>query len=287
MRIGGAGLGNLLFMYSRALVFAKENGCSFIWPIWKSIKVGPWLRNEKDKRFYADLFKNNSGYIDGREKRRVLRKCRTITPDEFDPNADGQIVVFDKYIFGFSVFDGYRDRIREELVKNLHPKNTPALEYDFSNSVSIHLRLGDFDRGNAGNLNAFTNNISTPVSWYADIVQGIRSLLGYNIKVYLFSDGGDDELKALLDMSNVERISFGTSIADIMALSRAELLIASGSTFSCWARFLGGVSALAYPTQMKEFGLCRDGGFEYEVGSVDELSDDKKQAIKKVFERYI
>ena len=68
-RLGGAGLGNILFTYARAVVYAAKNErIKIIWPTWPSIKLGPILRNEKDKRFYADLFKNNSGYISGLKK---------------------------------------------------------------------------------------------------------------------------------------------------------------------------------------------------------------------------
>lgn len=39
IRLGGAGLGNLLFTYARALVYARDHGCQMIWPTWPSVKL--------------------------------------------------------------------------------------------------------------------------------------------------------------------------------------------------------------------------------------------------------
>ena len=72
VRLGGAGLGNILFAYARAAVFAREHDCQLIWPTWPSIKLGPILRREADKRFYNDLFSNQSGHIGGLKKMWLL-----------------------------------------------------------------------------------------------------------------------------------------------------------------------------------------------------------------------
>ena len=44
VRLGGAGLGNILFTYARALVYARDHRCRLIWPTWFSFKLGPILR---------------------------------------------------------------------------------------------------------------------------------------------------------------------------------------------------------------------------------------------------
>lgn len=68
-RLGGAGLGNILFTYSRAVVCSQKlPDCKFVWPTWPSLKLGTIIRNEKDKRFYNDLFTNHSDYISGLKK---------------------------------------------------------------------------------------------------------------------------------------------------------------------------------------------------------------------------
>jgi hypothetical protein len=68
--------------------------------------------------------------------------------------------------------------------------------------------------------------------------------------VWLFSDGREDELEALTDLPSVKRISFGSSIADMLAMARCRFLIASGSTFSMWGSYLGQVPTLWHPGKM-------------------------------------
>ena len=278
LRLGGAGLGNLLFMYSRAFKFAKENNCEFIWPTWKSIKIGTWLRGEKDKRFYGDLFRNNSGYVGGIKKKWKLHTAKKVTEETFDSKGDNQVVIFDKYIMDYSYFEEYRNEIKQDLIKNVQKKNRKACEFDGSRSICAHIRLGDFLKADTNALQSGINNMSTPVGWYVDIINQIRSAAHEDVKVYIFSDGRDEELKELLSLNNVERVTFGTSIADILALSNAKLLIASGSTFSSWARFLGGMTTIAYENQLKCHGLCAEGC--YEIEAADLLTEEQLLHIK-------
>ena len=67
IRLGGAGLGNILFPWARALVYAQENHCIRIQTTWKNLKIGTFLRKEKDKRLYFDLFREKDG-VSGLEK---------------------------------------------------------------------------------------------------------------------------------------------------------------------------------------------------------------------------
>ena len=55
-RIGGNGLGNLLFIFARAVIYAKKYQVELINPTWRSIKLGTILRGERDARTYSDLF---------------------------------------------------------------------------------------------------------------------------------------------------------------------------------------------------------------------------------------
>ena len=75
IRLGGAGMGNLLFIYSRAIVYGKKNGLEMIWPTWTSIHIGPYIRKEKDKRSYHNVFKPNIDDIRGVHKYLLLFFC--------------------------------------------------------------------------------------------------------------------------------------------------------------------------------------------------------------------
>ena len=59
IRVGGPGLGNLLFPYFRAYIYAIRYKGNLIDPIWPTFKLGPILRNELDNRFYSLQFMIN------------------------------------------------------------------------------------------------------------------------------------------------------------------------------------------------------------------------------------
>ena len=58
-RIGGSGLGNLLYPFFRSLVYSKKENLEMISPTFKSLKIGPYLRSEKQKRDYQYHYKNS------------------------------------------------------------------------------------------------------------------------------------------------------------------------------------------------------------------------------------
>lgn len=284
-RIGGSGLGNIMFSYARAIVFAKKNNLEVIWPTWCNFTLGPIFRKELDKRFYNDLFINKSNYIDSWKKIKYLN-TKKILPEKYKYNLDK----IDNAIIEFYGFDGCFEEIindskivYEDIVRNLNPKNRIALSYDFSDSISLHIRLGDFNRATEKELREGKHNSSIPIEWYINILHQIRKITGKNIKAYIFSDGTDEELENILRIENVERISFGTSIADIIALSRSKLFIASGSSFSMWARYLGRLNTICYKNQMKQKILTEnDNAFEVETDNV--IPREVHKRIKDIFQ---
>ena len=93
-------------------------------------------------------------------------------------------------------------------------------------------------------------NTRIPVEWYVDRIERLRAELGSNLNVRVFSDGTDGELEPLLKLKNLERATRGNAISDIISLSRSKILVASGSTFSLWASFIGDGPAIYYPKRM-------------------------------------
>ena len=55
-RLGGPGLCNLLFPWSRMIIEAKKKNLTIIPTTWTSLKIGPYLRSERDKRSYHNFF---------------------------------------------------------------------------------------------------------------------------------------------------------------------------------------------------------------------------------------
>lgn len=219
-RIGGSGLGNILFPYCRALVDSKKYNIPLIWPTWRSIKIGPYLRGEYDKRKYDDLFENNNGSVDGREKILLLNKYPKILRENVNiKEADDCIIIYTGMKGSFHPFLNEYEYIKADLIKNLKKGNRKWMEYDFNDSINVHIRLGDFAMMTQKNITSDQySNVRIPIKWYVDIIKQIMEALDHKIKINLFSDGTDEELEPLLVLPNVERITFGTSISDMLAL---------------------------------------------------------------------
>jgi hypothetical protein len=65
-------------------------------------------------------------------------------------------------------------------------------------------------------------------------------------------------------------MSFGSAIADLWALSNANVLVASGSTFSMWASYLGRMPVIWHPGQLS-CPLYGGAVFEQEIAQGSEL----------------
>ncbi|MDP5015756.1 MAG: hypothetical protein NWQ43_00310, partial [Dolichospermum sp.] len=57
-----SGLGNMLLVWARAILFAEFNGLPVLSPNWNEVRIGPWLRGERTKRYYGNLFINKGYY---------------------------------------------------------------------------------------------------------------------------------------------------------------------------------------------------------------------------------
>jgi hypothetical protein len=231
-RFLGSGLGNILFPWARSVVAANKYGLQSIEPTWLNLRLGSIIRKETDLRFYTDLFFNANKNIRGLKKNFILLFFNKITEQELGQRyiEKNSVVIF-AGMQGFfqPIIHDYRF-IYAQLLKMTSLKHLKGLSYDFSNSISLHVRLGDFKVGKQ----------TTPIAWFIDVINLVRNNTGLNHKVYIFSDGSDLELAPLLSLNNSERLSFGSSIADLLALSRSNILVGSkGSTFSMWASYLG------------------------------------------------
>ncbi len=231
-RFFGAGLCNILFPWARSVVAAKKFGFSLIQPTWLNIRVGSIIRKENDLRFYGDLFYNPNKNICGIKKLLVLF-FSTKTNERYIGSGlrnKNTVVVF-------TGIDGFFQPIltdyifvRDQLIKMTYPKHLLGLSYDFTNSISLHVRLGDFKVGKQ----------VTSINWFVNVVNLLRERSKTYLNVYIFTDGNNDEIAPLLELDNAKRMSFGSSIADLLALSKSHILIGSkGSTFSMWASYLG------------------------------------------------
>jgi hypothetical protein len=277
-RILGDGLGNLLFPWARAVSISNTYGVPIIAPTWPQFKLGPILRNERDKRFYTDLFSHAEHYVTGSKKLNALMLLPKVTEDQFlsqSLSSDSGYVVYACGMEGlFSPIITEYELIRRELLAITKPKHKKGLGIS-QNSISVHVRLGDFTKPNNGNtdsIKAGASNTQLPIAWYKEMILRLRDVLGQDYPVIIWSDDDGERLKELTGMSNTRREFLGSSIADLIGMSSARVLVASGSTFSMWASYLGRMPVIWYPGQLKQRLYLENPDAEIEVSELDCLS---------------
>lgn len=120
-------------------------GGKFIDPTWRKFSIGPWIRRERDKRFYNKLF-GHAG-IHGIHKLLLLlgQKMGVVKMEDFccldpyfvDLNSDFPIVreYFDQIILNETI-----DRVDTSILVN---------------AIAVHIRLGDY-----------SESMRIPLEWY-------------------------------------------------------------------------------------------------------------------------
>jgi hypothetical protein len=259
-----AGLGNKMFPWARCRVFSLEHGVPILAPTWTQIKLGPLLRQDRDLRLYNNLFRAAPpGHVSGVRQLwlRLVAGRSVDEPEDLHETptacAPDQIVVFKGERDHFRSLTGWNEVLLDEL-KAITRDHWVQRAADVGHvGIGIHIRRGDF--AEACSSDDFVNRgaIRTPMEWFVDSVRTVRNLCGCLVPALVVSDAPDDELVDLLREEAVTRISTGSAIGDLLVLSKAKLLIASGgSTFSAWAAFLGQMPTVSYPGQSLEwFGI--------------------------------
>jgi hypothetical protein len=162
------------------------------------------------------------------------------------------------------------------LLRITRAQHKTALTFPFAGSISAHVRLGDFRQAqSAADLVSGEGGVRLPLTWYVRVIERVRKHLGRLAPVFVFSDDYDAELRPLLQMPNTRRLSFGSSISDLIALSRANVLVASNSTFSMWASYLGRPPVIWHKGLLRQglYGISTTNNREIECAESDEIPD--------------
>lgn len=120
-------------------------------------------------------------------------------------------------------------------------------------TVAMHVRLGDFSGQHAAPeayLNQF--NVSLPLDWFVGIGRQLRDRLGDAVQFQVFSDGPAERLAPLNEV--IKPVSTATrlpaDVSDLVALSQADLLVCSVSSYSLWAAALSDAPYLWFEPQL-------------------------------------
>lgn len=101
--LGRYGLAHGLIGWARCVVWRHRQGVQMLAPNWFGLRLGPWLRNERDKRLYWLLFDDRSA-VRGWRKLLIQARARRVAAEAFGPeNPSGELTVV---VFSVAVTGG-------------------------------------------------------------------------------------------------------------------------------------------------------------------------------------
>jgi hypothetical protein len=296
-----AGLGNMLLIWARAILFAQINSFPLIAPAWGKFVIGSYLRGERDKRYYGNLFSDKdyvskfSYFLVSLKKKHlyynpIISKIElsNLEPEE----VDCHLFIFNQLPHWSDFFVDLKENqpiIKDKLFASIRPSVLEAISHRPTPQIGIHIRMGDFRKLKPDDDFTKLGGVRTPFSWFIRVIDSIRRIASYDVPVTIFSDGHDHELIELLKLAQVSRASSASALSDMLTLSKSQLLItSSGSTFSYWASYLGQCPTIWHPAHFHAGVFPTDisqsvfeGGFDPEFMQTPDLLAHN---IKSAFE---
>lgn len=199
-----------------------------IFPTMRQIKIGTYVRREKDKRTYGDIFRPRTlTEISHWFTASMLHKRL-----ETDTNVHRQVVRYVGMRRQFHDLSPDPDFMRRFL-EQASRRPASRREYD----IAIHVRQGDFA---APDKAATQQNTQVPLEWYREAIGVAQELLGGGGQQgILFSDEDPQIVIGKLGLEGFIPEPHGNALTSILLMSRAKVLIGSRSTFSLWGQYLG------------------------------------------------
>ncbi len=266
-----------------------KNGIPMLAPTWTQIPIGPLLRWESDFRFYHNLFKKHPKDVRGWRRfwLRIMAREKT-EPEDFScmkpPETFRDIIILFKGQGDlFFRLNGWDQFLYKEIRAVTRDRWLQRADEVQEVPIGIHIRRGDFREPDSPKDFYTTGSLKIPLSWFVESLRVIREFLGFPARAFLASDGTEDELGPLLAEENVVPVKIGSAIGDLLVLSKAKVLIASGSSFSAWASFFGQMPTITHPGQSLTWVklINRKGYYvgEFNPSSPPQLFMDQVKAI--------
>jgi hypothetical protein len=249
-----AGLGNMLFSWAHAQVFAALNDMPACSIGWSRPHIGPLLRGQR-LRFYGRSLKQPlSGIVACgllRARGKVVRNPPLQRIVDSPSLKRDHLFVWDK-IPHWSDFFGelkpFRDLVKQRLWDTVNPTIRVRVVTAERPAIAVHIRCGDFHKLRAGEDFSCAGGARTPLEYFVSTIQEIRRCCGTDVPVTVFTDGRPAEMQSVLDLPSVRLAEGNKPIFDLLLMSRAHLIIVSASsTFGYWAGFLSDSPVLLHP----------------------------------------
>ena len=243
-KLPSAGLGNKLFVWANAQIFARNNQIPCVTTGWTKLHIGPWLRGEKSKRFYFSYFRGNKVKLLIKFfflKRYKVHHLPSTACTNFYKVENG-VICFSEVPHWRDWFYGIRENhqfIKEKFFSSLHQNIQKEVEDFPIPFASIHVRMGDFRKLKESEDFSKVGAVRTPLEYFIKTIQKVRQFAGWDFPVTIFSDGTEKELEELLMINNVKMAPEAKDIVHLVSMSKSKIIILSaGSSFSQWAGFL-------------------------------------------------
>jgi hypothetical protein len=266
-RLPRAGLGNMLLVWARAVLFAEINSLPTLAPTWNHFHIGPWLRGERFKRHYGGLFLSHS-YLP-RSKGFMYRLTPGLshyynppmaTVDELRMKSNVSkrcLFIFDKLPTSDDYFVDLKENqlfIKNRLLEIIKPSILERIYEQSSPEIGLHIRLGDFQQVTSQEDFLQNRFASTPLNWFVQSLNAIRRIAGYDVPATIFTDGYEHQVAELLKLPNVSLSVPESALTDMLTLARSKLILASShSTFSGWASYLGQCPTVWHPGKVDHY----------------------------------
>lgn len=257
-RLPKAGLGNQLFPLMRAYTFAHLNNLPVIVTNYHQLKMGPWLRREKNKRKYNGFFTFEKTWISAQLDNWGIKKYRKGQKKEPELRmVEDKETLVESYLFSAIPhyahrFDGLKEN-RQLVIQLLWNLITPAIKKKLRELsapfIGVHIRMGDFRHLSNGEEFGKVGTVRTPEEYFIEMINEIRKLQGTELPVSVFTDGDKKELNTLFQLPGVRIVRGNNDLVDLLLLSKSRIIITSaGSTFSYWAAFISDAVVITHPT---------------------------------------
>jgi len=266
-RVGGYGLANCMFFVTRGIILAHRHHWQLLRPTWERFGVGPILRHEKDKRFYIGMFRN---WLSWETVKKIccLLWCSRITIENAEAGETGIVTLLGWWNY-FSEMPSYWPIVKEYFDLTFSTEAIRSVPQSFHRTIAVHVRMGDMP-----------NESRVPIEWTCRMLQLALDVVK-EARVLLFSDATDDEVSALLQMAVVKRVYYGNALADMVAMSRTQMIIGTCSTFSWWSAYLTQIP-IVQPKQNS--GCCHRDATKFCVMDCEvDYPESFKKHIREVF----
>jgi hypothetical protein len=255
-RLPNAGLGNKLFVWAKAYMFARLNNIPLRVTGWLQFQKAPVLQG-LDFRFYWNYFKR----VDEAGRRTshyAARHYRVISerPVERGAIESGVIYAYSEVPHWSDYFGDireYRDQVRSALLEMLTESRVRELGRHQPPVIAANIRMGDFKKLQPNENFAKVGNVRTPLAYFRELIGNIRKVHGTPLAVEIVTDGSARELGELLELPNIAMAPSRSKIVDILTMSRCKILLCSASsTFSYWAGFLSECALILHPDHIHQ-----------------------------------